>query len=170
MANYVGATAARLVRRLAYAKGSLAELTRLTDHAQAKLSTAASGYKRLRSQCRDVRQHISALEAELSTVSTMPTAEIRAVEARPRRSGQIHGTIIAELVRLLREAERPLTTNEIVLAMANRFTISLETPKARKATRRTFTSKLRMLIRKGAVERLHDPDGSDEGRWLWIGL
>lgn len=169
MANHLGTTLSRLIRERSYKGGELRALEHKEAAAKSRAMEAQAEYRKLLSQRRQTAKHLAKLDAEIQKRSAIDPAEIRAVRAMPRKMKCRHGSVNAELVRFLREAGHPIGTTDIIAHMAAKYGKRLDTPQAREEARRWVTEKLRVLVRKNAVHRLHDTDSTVPGLWLWVG-
>jgi chromosome segregation ATPase len=170
MANYVGTSLARLIRARSYAGGERLALEEQLAASATKLREAEAAHSALTQALATLLTRIADLDAQIKARSEIRAEEIRALKATPKRVKCRHGSMISELVRLFREAGRPLSTVEIRDHMATRFRLSLETVEERTVARQWARDKIKSLLRKGAVVRLHDPSESRSGLWLWVGL
>ncbi|HLP96848.1 MAG TPA: hypothetical protein VK149_00235 [Sideroxyarcus sp.] len=162
MANHVGVKLCRLIRERAYLSGSLPDLQKQIIEIKAQLVQA-------RKKLRQAHEQLHLLDKGIASLSAMDTADIRPIRATPRKLVASHGAFTQELIKILSEGLLPVKTEAIIRHMAEVFDMPRSTPAERENTRRRITRRLRMLVEKNAVERLHDPSCNQGGLWRWIG-
>lgn len=170
MTNPVGTKLSRLIRERSYTSGSLKRLERDIASIVSLLAPLLAEHKTLKRKRRKVLSKIAELDTTIQEQSTIEVAEIIARQCTPRLLTSRHGAFNAEMVSLLRDAEKPLMSEQIIAYMAQTFNMPQSTPKEREETRRRVTRRLRELVKKKAVIRLHDPNMNVGGLWKWIGL
>jgi hypothetical protein len=161
--NILGSKVNRLVRRRAYLGG---EIVVLESRAQERLAA----YQQAEEALNRAREEILALDAEIQVLSTINVADIRPIRATPRRIPDAHGHFVRELIRVLKEANRPVDMAELVPHMATTFSLPFSTRAERARMGEMVRRRLNEYREKGAVERLPSVSERGTGVWRWIGL
>jgi hypothetical protein len=170
MANPFGYPLSRLIRQRSYAAGELGSLEADLAAASATLSAARITHRALQREQQLVIRQLAELDMKIEEQSAIQVQDIRACKATPKRIKCRRGSIVSELVALLKAAGEPLSTSVVVDHMVRKFGLPTATPQDRRYTRKWTTCKLQGLVRRNAVKRLHDPTDNLTGLWLWIGL
>lgn len=170
MSNPVGNVVSRLIRQRSYAAGELKALDKQLAKAEEAIHAAKAAHRALMGERRAIVKGIAALDSEIAEQSRVQIAEIAAVKATPKRIKCRWGSINSEFVALLKSAGGPISTSEIIAHMVAKFGLPVGTASERRMTRRWATAKLQVLVRRGAIVRLHDPTDNRIGVWLWVGL
>lgn len=170
MANHVGPTVSRLICERAYRAGDLKRLSRKEMDAKGTLRAAIAELRSVRREKLLVTARITEIDEAICVRAVLNIDQIRSIHSTPRTGPFRHGEFTAELVRLLKEAERPLPTSAIIQSMVVSFGLPYDTPTDREATRRRVVERLRVIARRGAIQRLHATDRNIEGLWRWTGI
>ncbi|RLJ63764.1 hypothetical protein [Sulfurisoma sediminicola] len=170
MANHLGSPLSRLVRERAYRAGDLKVVEQQEAAAREKIKAAVSALRAIREHRRGIEEKLKTLDAEIVKRAAFDAALIRPIRACPRLGPFRYGEFRAEMIKTLKEAARPVTTRQVVMAMVRAFGMPFAIPAEREATRRRVVETLRTLARRGAIQRLHDTSKNAEGLWLWEGL
>lgn len=170
MGNHLGLQLSRLVRSRAYRAGDLERLKQEERDAREALKAATRSLRFAQRKQRAVESEIQALDVEIERRALLDISLIRSIKMTPRQGPFRHGELTASIVQLLKEAAGPATSRQVILALVEALNLPYASPAEREATRRRIVEKLRVLARRGAVTRLHDPTRSIEGIWLWVGL
>lgn len=158
------------MRERAYRAGDLASLEKEERSVRERLNAATREIRVLRRLLGATQTRINELDAQIIAASALDTKDIRAILATPRLGHFQHGEFTGELVRVLRAATGPLATRQIIGVVVDKFGLPYHRPEDREATRRRVVERLRVLARKGAIERMHDTASSGQGLWRWKGL
>lgn len=170
MANPIGYTLSRIIRQRSYAAGELKIIEERICQSQAALHEAQIAHEALLTGQKQLVTRLAELDAELIQRSEIDPSEIYARRPIPKRYTDRYGSVVATLVELLKAADAPLTTTQIVSVMADKFALPQTTPNERRYARKWVTAKLRVLVKKGAVVPLHDLTDNLTGLWRWTGI
>ena len=170
MANPIGYRLSRIIRQRSYAAGELEIIEEKIRKSQVALHEVQTAHKALLKEQKQLVTRLAELDAELVQRSEIEPSEIYARRQIPKRYSDRHGSVVATLVELLKNADAPLTTTQIVDIMAERFALPRTTPNERRYARKWVTTKLRVLVKKGAVVPLHDLTDNLTGLWRWTGI
>ncbi|HEX8962314.1 MAG TPA: hypothetical protein VF801_04865 [Rhodocyclaceae bacterium] len=162
MARGISNKLAILVRERAYVSGARSQAEHRVQHGRQVLAEAEAELEKIVAR-------IAELDAQIKKAELDPE-EIRAVVYTPRTGGFSHGKFTLAMVNLLREADRPLKTSEIIAHMIETFGFPYTTPKDKDETRRRVVKRLRVISDQGAIQRLHDTSDNKEGIWMWTGM
>lgn len=161
MANYLGTKLSRLVRRRAYLGGDIIRLDARVVELRNSLAAAEKA-------AQDAKEELQALDGEIETLSEIDVTDIRAIRATPRTTEGRHGQFVRELVRVLREADSPVDTEDLVAHMASTFSVPISTREQRKCAEDMVRRRLNELREDSAVIRLPSAPGKRTGIWRWI--
>ena len=171
--THLSPAVARLIRELAYAKALLANHKAAADRAWRHLVPIADEFRLHRMMLRETQLRIKALTDKLGETTCISVADIRAIQNWPKTLGKPHGHIMDEMVRYLKAADGPVSTNMVVSHMVKTIGIPVSTSAERILARANIRKRMRDLAAKGIVIRLPDissPSGQFVGCWLWKGL
>lgn len=161
MGNPWGTKLSRLIRERAYVSGAIEPLQQeITDIESALASAKAKHAEHLARL-----QHLDEQIIQLSTIN--PQEDIRPIRKLARVTQGEYGSFRRELVRLLKEADGPVSVGYLVDRMANMFHLPLETAADRKHSMDLVRKPLNIFRRRGAVERLPTRPGERQGVWRW---
>jgi hypothetical protein len=161
MALNISHKLARLIRDRAYAGGALRRAERQAHKLQGQL-TVAEGEHAAASAA------VAKLDEQLAAYLSIDPTQIRQIGRTPRRVQLRFGAFNAELVRYLRDAGRPVSTQEIILQMETVFSLPPAFGEERDLRRRKTARRLRGFAARGVVRRLHDPSDNQVGLWAWV--
>jgi len=170
MANHVGVQVSRLIRERSYAGGEKLKLEDQLAAVAIQIQEAEAAYASLQSAYRVLMARMEYLDEQIKAKIDVRTEDILARQATPKRVRCRHGSMNAELVRFLRDAGRALSTAEIQAHMTTRFGVPTGTAKERESARYWVRDKIKYLVDKDAVAKVHDPAEPGVGLWLWIGI
>lgn len=165
MARYIGAELSRLIRERAYTSGALKRTKRSITQLNRELLE-------LREKEKEIAVRLAKVDTALGKFASIEPARIRAIAANPHTSNLPRGVFTRELVRYMRDRERPVSTFELEQYLFGVFGISPQAAKEKERLHRKVRKCLRVISAKGAIKRLHDPesrDGKTVGLWLWAG-
>lgn len=169
MANPVGNTVSRLVRRYAYARGERARLEREEEKLRDQMASMRRALLVIESKKRDLDAGLDQLRVEIERLSSLDVGDVRSIRATPRRVDARYGTFSAELIRFLKAAGRSVPSSEVFEHMRTQLDLPYETGKERRWTHDRIRRQLREFVKKGAVDR--SPELVDgERMWLWVGI
>lgn len=160
--NRVGARLSRLIKAKAYLEGNRLVLEKRIEELKAELSAARHELKRMQADTLDV-------EAQITGLSEIDPKDIRPIRNYHRKSDQKYGQFRCALIALLQSANGPITTDALLIQMAERMKLSLSTPADMKRARSQIRRPLALFAKRGAVMRLPTEEGERYGNWLWIG-
>ena len=86
----------------------------------------------------------------------------------PRKMEGGHGELKREIIKVLKECRRPVSSGELVKHISERFSYPLDTATQRKIARNAVIGPLNLMIKRGVVVRLPSVSGSQQGLWLWV--
>lgn len=158
------------IKQRCYAAGALNAVDEKLKSSEATLRAAQAAHRKLLKEKNAITERLGELDIEITKRSAINPDEIYARRAIPKRFTPRHGSIAAELVTLLSNAEGSLTTAQIVAYMTEKFKLPLSSADERRYARKWVTQKLNVLVRKGAVVPLHDSFDNKAGVWLWKGI
>jgi DNA primase large subunit len=169
MVSPVGYLVTRLIRQRSYAGGELLRTEKKLEQATATLRAARAAHRAAKKEMQVILKRVEDLDREITERSAVDISDIYARRATPKRRTRRWGKHLAEIAELFEKTEDGiLSTAEIVDHMALLYDLPQITTAERRTARRWITSKLQYLVRRGAVERLHDPSDNLLGRWVWI--
>lgn len=164
MANLIGSRLSRLVRERAYISGSISNLKKDVEQAEANLSAKMRRLDLVLQRLVEVDQQITAL-------SDIDVSEIAAIRPTPRVGKREHGALRRTIIDVMSNG-RPMRTVDLITLMAPIFEWDLSTLKGRKYASNAVCDPLYRFKARGLVERLPDVR-SDTGQlcgvWRWIG-
>lgn len=169
MAKYISNELARLIRKRAYTKGTLSWLDREESKSIADFVQLRQTIRNLREKKRQTVAQLSVLDAEIARQADIDPDEIRGIRPTPH-SGSRLGAIVRTIVRVLKDSPIPVATPDIVAVLVTELGWPYQTIEEREMARRKVVQPLRVLVKKGAVERLHDTTKNKIGLWQWVGL
>lgn len=161
MANYLGRTLSRLVRRRAYLAGNIFKLEEQAEEVRRALAAAERVVL-------DARQDLATLDAEIEAESGIHGEDIRPIRHVPRGTIGQHGTFLPALVEILKETGGPIDMRDLVGQMALRFSVTLSTAAERDRFGSIVRRAMNKLRLKEAVVRLPAARGEKAGVWCWI--
>ncbi len=163
MARAISLKLARLIRERAYAAGELKKAARKAKALRLALEDAEAERMRAAAALQEI-------DVKLDKYPSIKPVLIRSIEAHPRRVELTHGAFTRELIRFLRTAQRPVTTQEIIEYQLRVFDLRKgNTAQEREWFRNKTSKRLRVMSEKGAIQRLHKRGDNKLGLWLWIG-
>lgn len=162
MARGISNALARLIRDRAYLGGELAK----ADNCLAEASAALKAVRV--SRCK-IAKKVAILDAKIAAANLDPS-QIRPITLTPRVRVVRHGSFTSEIVAVVLNARGPITTGEIIGHLIATHGLPYSNPAERDKTRRCIVERLRVLARKGAIQRLHNTNDNQEGLWSWIGI
>ncbi len=164
MANLIGSRLSRLVRERAYISGSISNLKKDVEQAEANLSAKMRRLDLVLQRLVEVDQQITAL-------SDIDVSEIAAIRPTPRVGKREHGALRRTIIDVM-SSGRPMRSVDLISLMAPIFEWDLSTLEGRKYASNAVCDPLYRFKDRGIVERLPDAR-SDTGRpcgvWRWIG-
>ena len=169
MAKYISNELANLIRERAYTKGDLSRLERDESEALAIFVHQRQRIRDIRQQRKVVLARIGVLDAEITKQIPVDPANIRPIRSTPK-SGLKKGSIVSAIVRVLVASPTAVPTPDIVQALVSKFGWAYGSDGEKDIARRKVVQPLRVLVKKGAVQRLHDTTKNDIGLWMWVGL
>lgn len=167
--KYISNDLCLLIREMAYSKGALLALEK-------EEYQSIADFVQLRQKIREVRKQKQTLLSKMGDLNTQITRQlpveqedIRSIRRTPR-SGSKHGAIVRTIVRILVDSPVPVSTSDIILVLVFELGWPYSNSEEREIARKKVVQPLRVLVKKGAVKRLHDTTTSKVGLWLWVGL
>lgn len=112
---------------------------------------------------------LKTLDENITKQLAVDPEDIRAIRRKPR-SGSKHGAIVRTIVRILVSSSEPVQTPDIVMVLVDELGWPYDTREEREIARKKVVQPLRVLVKKGAVERLHDTTKNKTGLWRWVGI
>ena len=169
MPKYISNNLCRLIRERAYSSGTLA----LLDQEEAELENIfvqqRQRYREIRSAKKKLVTQLANLDAEITRQLPVDPEDIRSIRNTPR-FGSKHGSIVRSIVRMLTAQPAPVRTTDMVHALVQELGWPYATNEDREVARKNVVQPLRVLVKKGAVVRLHDTTKNGVGAWMWVGL
>lgn len=163
MARAISLELTRLIRERAYASGGLKKAAKKAKTLRLALEDAEA--ERIRAEA-----SLKELDGKIGKYPSIKPTKIRSIEAHPRRVEMTHGAFTREMIRFLRTAQRPVSTQEIIEHQLRVFDMEEGgTSEEREWFRNKTGKRLRVMSDKGAVQRLHERKTTKLGLWLWIG-
>ena len=163
MARYISLELTRLIRNRAYASGKVEKAARLVSRIRAELATAEAQHAKAKVTLTDI-------DAQLEDYPTIDPKQIRAIKSCPRHLKLTHGEFTREMVRYLRAANRPVSTNELRNHLSEVFDIAAGTTAAeREWLRDKVARQVRKIAGRGVLQRLHETNSNSVGLWIWTG-
>lgn len=169
MAKYISNELANLIRDRAYSKGDLVRLEREESEALAIFVHQRQRVRDIRQQRKVVIARLGVLDAEITKQIPVDPANIRPIRSTPK-SGLKKGSIVSAIVQILVASQTGVPTTDIVQALVSKFAWAYGNDSEKEIARRKVVQPLRVLVKKGAVQRLHDTTKNNIGVWLWVGL
>lgn len=167
--KYISNDLCLLIRERAYTKGALSSLEKDESQSLADIAKLWQEVRNLRKQKKALLAKIGVLDADITRQLPVDPEDIRAIRRKPR-SGSKHGAIVRTIVRILVSSPEPVRTPDIVHVLVDELNWPYSTRKEREIARKKVVQPLRVLVKKGVVERLHDTTKNKIGFWLWVGL
>lgn len=168
-AKYISNELCLLIRERAYSKGTLSSLEQDESQSLEYIVQQRQILRNLRKQKKALLIRISTLDAEITKQLPVDPEDIRSIRRKPR-SGSKHGAIVRTIVRILVSSAEPVQTPDIVMVLVDELGWPYDTREEREIARKKVVQPLRVLVKKGAVERLHDTTKNKIGLWRWVGL
>ncbi len=162
MANYVGLNLSRLIKERAYLSGSLPSM-------QKEVVDLQSNLKAKENELAQSTDRLAELDKQIAELSAIDPNDIRPIKATPREMIGAHGSFRQELIRLLKSYDEPVSSGELIDYMAKKFGYQMNSTKQLRAARDAVCRPLNVFRERGVVERHPSLDGSQQGRWLWVG-
>ena len=169
MSKFISNKLCLLIRERSYSSGALNLLDRETTAIEANFVQQRQRLREIRKEKKKLITHIGKLDAEITSQIPVEPETIRPIRNTPR-FGFKHGSLTSKVVAILIESAIPVPTKQIVLAVVAELGLPFETHEQRQDARRKVVERLRKLVKKGAITRLHDTSDNQEGLWLWVGL
>jgi hypothetical protein len=162
MRNILGARLSRLVKENAYSKGKVVSLgVEIASH-QSELKTMRKSFK-------TAQESVLRTERLIAQLSGIDVAQIRPIQSMPRVMQGKHGEFRREIVRLLKEANGPVRTSELMRVLIEEFQLPISTVEERTRAREKLRGPLLIMQKRGAIRRLPSPDAQGYGVWEWVG-
>lgn len=168
-AKYISNDLCLLIRERAYTKGTLSSLEKEESQSLEDIAKLWHEVRNLRKQKKALQAKIGVMDAEITRQIPVDPEDIRTIRRKPR-SGSKHGAIVRTIVRVLVSATDPVQTPDIVMVLVNELGWPYNTREEREIARKKVVQPLRVLVKKGAVERLHDTTKNKIGLWQWVGI
>lgn len=143
----------------------------------------------LREKCERLEQELSRLQRQIEGAvasANRTQASLDALDAtmglidtrlEPTAAGEVNawagkygkrGALGAFIEQALRQASpEPLTMTILLNLVAKQFELTLTTPSDRQSLRKSVTSALRALLKRGCIEPLHSRESGSHGLWRW---
>lgn len=169
MAKYISSDLCRSIQERSYSGGALVRLDKEAAEIEAAFVQQRQRLREIRKERKRVLAHIGKLDAEITKQLSVDPGEIRPVRNTPR-FGFKHGSLTSKIVAMLQASPTPVPTKQLIAKVALDLGLPLDTPDQRDNARRKVVERLRKLVKKGAISRLHDTDDNQEGLWMWEGL
>ncbi len=140
-------------------------LARQKQKLQAKVTALVQEIAGLDIQLQEKAEQVQAINVALTAVfDDQSVAEAR--QTFPKKHFTPWGGLTRGAAAILREANgAELTTNQIADELARRAGLELPTPQDARGFRRAVRKRLGYLSLKGGVERLHEAESGEVGRW-----
>jgi DNA repair exonuclease SbcCD ATPase subunit len=177
VANYLNHELSQIIRDIAYGKGRTQKLRGLIQRLKSEQA-------QLEERLRQLPQEISEAETALAEIvakvqetkkkaqhkyAGLPIEDIRAVIPTPRQITWHHGEFKRELVSVLRSANGPVSTRQLMDYCSARFGIVEIQGTKRNKLRDQVSRRLKEMVDKGWLQRLEGPHPTSPAYWLWIG-
>jgi len=169
MPKYISNALCLLIRERAYSKGTLSSLEKEESLSVADFVQLRQSIRNLRRQKKELLAKIGKLDAEITKQLPVDPDDIRTIRSTPR-SGSKHGAIVRTIVRILTASDGPVRTPDIVMVLVDELDWPYGTKEEREIARKKVVQPLRVLVKKGAVVRLHDTTKNRVGLWQWVGI
>ena len=169
MAKYISNELANLIRDRAYTNSDLSRLERDESEALAIFVQQRQRIREVRQQRKVVLSRLGVLDAEITKQIPVDPDNIRPIRSTPK-SGLKKGSIVSSIVQILVATPTAVPTPDIVQALVSKFGWAYGNDSEKDIARRKVVQPLRVLVKKGAVQRLHDTTKNDIGLWMWVGL
>jgi hypothetical protein len=131
MGNILGARLSRLVKENAYSKGKVASLG-------VEIASNQLEIKAMRKSLKTAQESVLRTERLIAHLSGIDVAQIRPIQSMPRVMQGKHGEFRREIVRLLKEANGPVRTSELMRVLIAEFQLPISTVEERTARGRNF--------------------------------
>lgn len=168
-AKYISNELCLLIRERAYSRGALSSLEKQESKSLAEIDQLRKDVQSLRKQKKALSTKLNTLDAEITKQLAVDPEDIRPINRKPR-SGSKHGAIVRTIVRILVSSSEPVQTPDIVMVLVDELGWPYDTREEREIARKKVVQPLRVLVKKGAIERLHDTTKNKIGIWRWVGL
>lgn len=169
MPKYISNDLCRLIRDRSYTSGALSLLDKEAAACEAIFVQQRQRLREIRKERNKLVALIGKLDAEITNQIPVAPEDIRPIRSTPR-FGFKHGSLTSKLVSILKGSSIPVPTRPIVAVVVSDLELPFETPDQRDIARRKVVERLRKLVKKGAVTRIHDTTDNQEGLWMWAGL
>lgn len=162
MANHLGNKLNRAIRDRAYAAGLVRQKADEIERLRAALDAAIV-------ELEAAKAAVARWDEEITVMSAINLDDIRSIRRIPKSGLFAYGELSGMIVRILKEADRPISTQAIIAVVSEALGLPMDSAADREATHNRVRKRLQAYAQKGIVERLHDPSKPDPGSWRWLG-
>ncbi len=162
MANPWGVKLSKAIRDRAYAAGCLSRKAEEVAAAEAALERARCEYAA-------VHQGLAEIDRRIAELSVIDPEGIRPINRFPKSGLFPFGALAKSITSILKSSKEPMATHAIIFAVARQLNLPVDGDDW-EVTRQRVKKQLLAYVRKGAIERLHNPAKSALGLWRWKGL
>lgn len=161
MGNRLGNKLNRLIKQRAYLSGEISVLESEADVIKAQADAKAR-------ELTDANAKLAEIDGLITELSSINPDDIKVIRQKRRRVKGVHGGLMLELIRMLKEADGPLDTRAMVSQIVKKFSFPMSNAAERRSARASVNGPLNKLKKFGVVVRHPSSPDSAAGRWEWV--